>query len=54
VKEYWIVLGAESAIEVFRQPGNGRYAQQFVFGLDQVLECAAVPGVRIVISELFA
>lgn len=53
VKEYWIVLGAERQIEVYRRPQQGRYHEKHLFGPDEVLECAAVPGVRLRASELF-
>jgi Uma2 family endonuclease len=53
VTEYWIVLGRERRVEVYRQPANGKYQEMRVFGPDDVLECASVPSVRIRISELF-
>lgn len=54
VKEYWIVLGPERRVEVYRQPLNGRYQETRVVGMDETLECVGVPGVRIHVSDLFA
>jgi Uma2 family endonuclease len=53
VKEYWIVLGAEQKIEVYQRPENGCFQKKDVFGADDSLECAAVPGVRIKVAEMF-
>ena len=53
IKEYWIILGAERKVEVYRQPVAGRYQELRVAGADEVLECGSVPGVRIVLDELF-
>src|ERR1041384_7641384 len=33
VKEYWIVLGLERRVEVYRRPENGRYQEMRVLGL---------------------
>ena len=54
VKEYWIVLGPERRVEVYRQPENGRYRESLQFGADDTLQCANVPAVRIRVSDLFA
>lgn len=54
VKEYWIVLGAERKIEVYQRPENGRYQEKDVLSSEVLLECDAVPGVRIKVSEIFA
>ncbi len=54
IKEYWIVLGAERRVEVYRQPAQGHYEEMRVCGLDDMLECVAVPGVRVRVRELFA
>jgi Uma2 family endonuclease len=53
VAEYWIVLGQERQVEVYRQPENGRYKEMHVFGFNDTLECATVPAVRIPVSDLF-
>ena len=52
--EYWIVLANERQVEVYRRPANGRYQEKRVCGLDDTLECAGVPGVRVRVAELFA
>ena len=54
VKEYWIVLGPERTVEVYRRPEGGRYQEMHTFGLDHTLECSSVPGVRIRLGDLFA
>lgn len=54
VEEYWIVLGREQRVEVYRQPVNGQYLQKHVLSRDQVLQCASVPSVEINLAELFA
>jgi Uma2 family endonuclease len=54
VKEYWIILGTERRIEVYRHPENGRYRERSVLGADQTLDCLAIPGILIRISDLFA
>jgi Uma2 family endonuclease len=54
VKEYWIVLGSERRIEAYRRPENGRYQEMRVLGPDEMIECEAVPGVRIQVSDVLA
>ena len=54
VKEYWIVLGPERRVEVYRQPQNGRYRESIQFDLDATLQCVSVPAVRIPVLDLFA
>lgn len=54
VKEYWIVLGFEQQVEVYRQPEKGRYQQMRVVASGDTIECAGVPSVRIQVSDLFA
>jgi Uma2 family endonuclease len=53
VKEYWIVLGHEQQVEVFRRPEDGRYQETRLFSVNDILECSSVPGVRIPLAELF-
>jgi Uma2 family endonuclease len=54
VKEYWIVLGSERRVEVYRRPENGSYQEKQLIEGDAELECAGVPGLRLRLSELFA
>jgi Uma2 family endonuclease len=54
VKEYWIVLGLERKVEVYRRPVNGRYEERRLLGIDETLECASLPNLRLRISELFS
>ena len=53
VKEYWIVLGRERQVEVYRDPENGRYQETLLVGGNDTLECPSVPGLRIQMAELF-
>jgi len=54
VKEYWIVLGSERRVEVYRGPKEGRYQERRVVGAEETVESEAVPGLRIEVSDLFA
>jgi Uma2 family endonuclease len=54
VKEYWIVLGSEQKVEVYRRPEGGRYLQTEICGFNGTLECTAVPAIRIRIADLFS
>ena len=52
ISEYWIVIPRERQIEVYRRPEAGVYRDvQTISG--GVLECAGVPGVSVVLDELF-
>lgn len=53
VKEYWIVLGTERRVEVYRRPENGRYQETHVFETKDIIECSSVPSLRIAVSGLF-
>lgn len=54
VKEYWIVLGTERRIEMYRRPVSGRYQETRVFAAQDIIECSNVPELRFAVSELFA
>jgi Uma2 family endonuclease len=54
VKEYWIVLGAERRVEVYRRPEHGRYQETRHCGIGEILQATDVPAVRISVSDLFA
>jgi len=53
VKEYWIVLGKERKVEVYRKPKQGSYQNKLLVGENEVIECSSLPGVRIKVSDLF-
>jgi Uma2 family endonuclease len=53
VKEYWIILGKERKVEVYRHPQHGTYRDKVLVGENELLECSSIPGVRIKISDLF-
>jgi Uma2 family endonuclease len=54
IKEYWIVLGRDRKIEVYRRPENGRYLEQHLFGEADNLQCSAIPAVLFRVADLFA
>ena len=54
VKEYWIVCPEEKVAEVYRQPGAQGYAERTVLAPPAVLECMALPGVRVELAALFS
>lgn len=54
VGEYWIVLGRENRIEVYRNPVSGVYQTKLVASAGDTLVCETVPGVSIELDELFA
>ena len=54
VKEYWIVLGPERRVEVYRQLLNGQYKEMRLVGSGETIEVAGLAGVRIQVSGLFA
>ena len=54
VPEYWIVLGAERRVEVYRQPQNGRYQQKQWYSEAETLVCASVPDLQVPLAEWFA
>jgi Uma2 family endonuclease len=54
VPEYWIVLGQERQVEVYREPRKGQYQRMTTFGTDAALDCVALAGVRIPVADLFA
>jgi Uma2 family endonuclease len=54
VKEYWIVCPEEKQVEVYRQPGANDYAERTIIAAPAVIECSALPGVRVDLAALFA
>jgi Uma2 family endonuclease len=54
VAEYWIVCPEEKCVEVYRQPAVTGYADRTVVMPPVVIECAALPGVRVDLATLFA
>lgn len=53
VKEYWIVLGNEQQVELYRRPANGRYQEHEFKKRGDVIENCSVPGLRLAVAELF-
>ena len=53
VEEYWIIVPSQCAVEVHRQPEGGTYRSRRIVNDDATLECAAVPSVRVKLSDLF-
>jgi Uma2 family endonuclease len=54
VKEYWIVCPEETHVEVYRQPRAEGYAERTTVASPAVIECGALPGVRVDLAALFA
>jgi Uma2 family endonuclease len=54
VEEYWIVLPAQKTVEVYRRPEEGSYREMREYRIGEVVDCAAVVGVRVALAELFA
>ena len=53
VKEYWIVMGLERRVEVYRRPEAGRYRERRIFEAGDTLNPIALPTVKVRISDLF-
>ena len=53
MKEYWIVLGPERAVEIYREPEAGRYQKTLRVMEGDELASAVVPGLRIPAGRLF-
>jgi Uma2 family endonuclease len=53
VKEYWIVLGTERRVEVYRRPEQGSFQEILVLEFKDTLECSSVPALRLAVSDLF-
>jgi len=54
VEEYWILLGHEQAVEVYRLPINGVYREKTTVVAGSTIACASVPGVAVSLGDLFA
>lgn len=54
ISEYWIVLARERAVEVYLLQADGTYGQPHRVGLGGTLTCAAVPGLALPVSDVFA
>lgn len=53
VTEYWIVLAEARQVEVYSEPLRGIYQRKQMFGAAEMVECHAVPGVRLRLSDVF-
>lgn len=53
VQEYWIVLGLEQKVEVYRRPANGVYQDRELISSGETLACQSVPGVTVALTDLF-
>jgi Uma2 family endonuclease len=53
VTEYWIVLGEERQVEIYRRPENGSYQERCAYGPSDTLACGSVPGLTIRVADLF-
>jgi Uma2 family endonuclease len=53
VAEYWIVLGGERQVEVYRKPEQGGYRETRRLEVNDILTCASLPAVSIPVASLF-
>jgi Uma2 family endonuclease len=53
VEEYWILLPRERKVEVYRRPAGDAYSEMLVVSGEATLTCAAFPGVKVPLAELF-
>lgn len=54
IPEYWIVLAEARKVEVRRDPLDGAYQTQQLYGRGETLVCQSVPELTIALDELFA
>ncbi len=54
VPEYWIVLGPEQQIEVYRAPSPDGYREKRLCATSEILACESVPGLQVKLADLFA
>ena len=54
VAEYWIILGEEERVEVYRQPENGIYQQKRIYGRGEVIEGMSFMEEALAVETLFA
>ena len=54
VKEYWIVLVGQRAVEVYRNPVDGMYLEKGLRTGDEEIVCTSVPQIRLRIDSLFS
>ena len=53
IGECWIVNLLDRVVEVYRQPGNGRYADVRRVGPGEILGIVLLPGVALPVVDLF-
>ena len=53
VGEYWIVLARERQVEIYRRPEGGVYKERQLVARDGILQCPAMPSIRIPVNDLF-
>ena len=54
VPEYWMVLGPEEQVEVYRQPEDGVYRSRRVYSGGEVIEGVGVMDQPVLVTALFA
>lgn len=53
VKEYWILLCSNRAVEVYRNPRDGVYLEKLAVRSGEQLICSSVPGLSLAVDDLF-
>jgi Uma2 family endonuclease len=51
--EYWLVLPAQRAIEVFRRPSPEGYVSQGRIEEGEILHCSAIPELQFAVADIF-
>lgn len=54
VPEYWIVLGNEQQVEVYRQLENGVYRQRQLYSVGETLICTRMSDLQVTLADWFA
>jgi Uma2 family endonuclease len=54
VPEYWIVLGEEERVEVYRRPLDGVYQDQQTYARGEAIECGCLEGGAVPVETWFA
>jgi Uma2 family endonuclease len=54
VPEYWIVLGLEERVEVYRHPIDGVYQDQHIYARGEAIDCASIEGGPLPVEAWFA
>lgn len=54
MREYWVVNPERATVMVYRLGGDGRYARPEVYLGEETIQAAAVPDLRVNLTEVFS